>query len=175
MGSNGELSRTFKLTTVWLLIGLGVFLAVQGWQHRQQGTRFMADGHVVEIRRGADGHYHWPGQVNGVAVDFLVDTGATSTALPQALADRLGLPVLGTVGSQTAGGRVTARVVLADVTLAGGVRADRLRAVSLAGLQDRPLLGMDVLGRLDWRQADGVLIVDLRASSQRPSGSTERR
>jgi predicted aspartyl protease len=48
-------------------------------------------GSAVEIRRAPDGHYHWPGRLNGVATDF-VDTGATTTAaVPLALAERAGL------------------------------------------------------------------------------------
>jgi aspartyl protease family protein len=47
--------------------------------------------------------------------------------------------------------------------LEGGVRADRLRLVALPQL-GAPLLGMDVLGKLRWRQSDGVLHVDLRAA-----------
>jgi len=53
-------------------------------------------------------------------------------------------------------------VVRADVTLQGGVRAERLRLVALPQLADRPLLGMDLLGRLHWHQRDGVMRIDLR-------------
>jgi aspartyl protease family protein len=34
----------------------------------------------------------------------------------------------------------------------------------LPGLNDNPLLGMDVLGRLRWQQHNGVLTIDLRES-----------
>ena len=157
-----ELPRTLKIATVWLLLGALLFLGVQGWQRQQQATQFSATGGVIEIRRGADGHYHWPGTINGVAVDFLVDTGATSTAMPARLARSLGLESVGQVRSQTAGGPVTGQVVRADVELDGGVQVRQLRVVALEGLSDRPLLGMDVLGRLHWRQAGGVLTIDLR-------------
>jgi aspartyl protease family protein len=33
--------------------------------------------------------------------------------------------------------------------------------LALPGLDDRPLLGMDVLGRLRWQQHDGVLHIEL--------------
>ena len=159
-----ELSRSFKLITVWLLVGLGVFLGVQAWQHQQAKTRFQVDGGVIEIRRGPDGHYHWPGSINGRAVDFLIDTGATGTAISASLAEELGLKALGSVRSSTAGGMVTGSVVVADVSLQGGVTAQRLRVVALPGLSDRPLLGMDVLGRLQWSQAQGLLRIDTRGS-----------
>ena len=155
-----DLPRSFKLVTVWLLLGLLVFLGVQAWQHRAAQTRFSIAGDSIEIRRGPDGHYHWPGSINGRAVDFLIDTGATGTAISAALADELGLTSLGTVRSATAGGLVTGQVVSADLRLQGGVRVDRLRIVALPGLGERPLLGMDVLGRLRWSQDAGVLRID---------------
>lgn len=158
-----ELPSGLKVATVWLLAGLAVFLGVQAFLSQQRGTRFESRGEQVQIRRAADGHYHWPGRVNGRAVDFLVDTGATRSALPAALAAQLQLPVEGRMQSQTAGGTVQGQVVRADLELQGGLRVERLRIVALPALQS-PLLGMDVLGRLHWRQSDGVLLIDLRAS-----------
>ena len=156
-----DLPRSLKLITVWLLLGGAVFVAIQWWQHRAQQTAFQTRGSAVEIRRGADGHYHWPGQVNGRAVDFLIDTGATGTAIPAALARELKLQPLGTISSNTAGGVVSAQVVRADIELQGGVSVRRLRIVALPQLGDSPLLGMDVLGRLHWQQRDAVLRVEL--------------
>lgn len=141
-------------------MALGLFLGVQAWQQHQQAARFTVDGGMLEIRRAPDGHYHWPGRINGRAVEFLVDTGATSTAIPAGLAAELGLPAVGTVQSQTAGGVLQGHRVLADLQLDGGVQADRLRLTALSGLA-APLLGMDVLGRLRWQQDGGVLRVEL--------------
>lgn len=164
-----ELPGTLKIVTVWLLLGAAVFLAFQWYRHEQAKTRFHIDGGVVEIRRGGDGHYHWPGTLNGRAVDFLVDTGASGIAIPASLGAELGLVSEGRMRSSTAGGVVTGEVMRADLTLEGGVRADRIRVVALAGLADNPLLGMDVLGRLSWRQEAGVLRIDLR-----PGGAGDR-
>jgi aspartyl protease family protein len=161
-----ELPRTLKIVTVWLLLGAAVFLAFQWVQHEQAKTHFHVDGGgVVEIRRGGDGHYHWPGTLNGRAVDFLVDTGASGIAIPASLGAELGLVSEGTMRSSTAGGMVTGDVMRADLTLQGGVRAERIRVVALGGLADNPLLGMDVLGRLAWHQEAGVLRIDLRSGS----------
>ena len=158
---NNDLPRSFKLITIWLVLGALVFLGIQWWMHRAQQTRFQAVGDVIEIRRSSDGHYHWPGRVNNRAVEFLIDTGATGTAISAALARELNLESLGTVRSNTAGGVVTGQLVSADISLQGGVSAQRLRVVALPGLDNRPLLGMDVLGRLRWQQRDGVLRIDL--------------
>ena len=159
---SAELPRTFKVVTIWLLAGLLLFLGVQWWQHREREARFSAGAEVIEIRRGPDGHYHWPGRVNGREVDFLIDTGATGTAIPAALARELRLETIGSVQSSTAGGIVTGSVVLADIALRGGLTTQRLRVVALPGLDEHPLLGMDLLGRLRWQQTEGVLRIDLR-------------
>lgn len=159
-----ELPRWLKPVTVWALLGVGLFMAVQAWQARQQAMRFVVDGGTLEIRRAGDGHYHWPGTLQGQPIEFLVDTGATSTAIPLALAQRLRLPVVGQVQSMTAGGIVNGTVVLADLQLQGGVSAQRLRITALPSLSS-PLLGMDVLGRLRWEQQQGVLRIRLQGAA----------
>lgn len=151
-----ELPKTWKLVTIWLLVGTLLFLAIQTWMHQKQRSHIrVADG-VIELRRSPDRHFHWPGQINGRSVDFLVDTGATTTALPEALAREVGLVPLGQVESSTAGGRVLGWRTQADILLEGGVEARRLRVTVLPEL-DAPLLGMDVLGRLHFSQQDGLL------------------
>lgn len=155
--------RTLKVVTVWLLAGTLLFVAVQWWQHRSLQARFTAGDDVIEIRRGPDGHYHWPGRVNEREVDFLIDTGATGTAIPASLAKSRRLEAIGTVRSSTANGPVTGDIVVADIALRGGLAVRRLRVAALPGLEDRPLLGMDLLGRLHWQQTDGVLKIDLRS------------
>lgn len=154
-----DFPHTLKLATVWLLIGTGVFLAVQWWQREQLQARISTTGGVIELRRAPDGHFHWPGSLNGEPVDFLVDTGATRTTLPQALAERLGLARGETVRSSTAGGVVVGYQTRADVDLQGGVRAEQLRLTVLPDL-DAPLLGMDLIGRLHLTQQGGVLRID---------------
>ena len=156
-----DLPGWIKPTTVWLLLGLMLFLGVQAWQAQQRATRFTVDGQTLEIRRSDDGHYHWPGRIGNREVEFLVDTGATGTAIPAALARELGLQVVGSMQSSTAGGMVNGQFVVGDLQLEGGVRAERLRMAALPNLAS-PLLGMDVLGRLRWQQDAGVMKVELK-------------
>ena len=154
-----DLPHTFKLLTIWLLIGLAVFLAFKAWERQKRQSQFTITGQTVVLQRSADGHFHWPGEVNGVAVDFLIDTGATGTALPKSLALRAGLKSEGLVMSNTAGGRAQGFVARADIGLRGGVRAERLAVTVLPNL-DAPLLGMDVLSRLKFSQQDGTLRIE---------------
>ncbi len=157
--SNQDLPHTFKLLTVWLLMAVLIFLGFQYWERERESSRFRLAGEVVVLTRADDGHFHWPGRVGDIEVDFLVDTGATSTALPQALAERAGLKPLGAVQTHTAGGAVRGFLARADVTLQGGVRADKLAVMVLPNLE-APLLGMDVLGRLHFSQKPGELRIE---------------
>lgn len=157
-GPPRDVPRGWRLVIVWLLIGTVVFVAVQALQSRSERMRFSfnAQRGEVELQRAPDGHFHWPGTLNGVAVDFLVDTGATRTAIPAALARQLGLTEEGSVRSSTAGGTVTGTLARADLVLQDGPRVERLRVTVLPQL-DAPLLGMDVLSRMQFSQSQGVL------------------
>jgi aspartyl protease family protein len=157
MSARPDLPRGWKIATVWLLIGLTLFLLVQAWLNHAAQTRFTVQAGVVAIRRSPDGHFHWPGRVAGREVDFLIDTGATSTVLPGHLVQGLDLTTLGEVRTQTANGSATGRLVQADLMLQGGIQIERLRVTVLPGHSGPPLLGMDVMGRLRWQQDAGVL------------------
>jgi aspartyl protease family protein len=152
-----ELPRTLKIATVWLLLATVLFLAVQAFLAQRQRPRVATDGMgAIELRRALDGHFHWPARIDGRPVDFLVDTGATRTALPQALAEQLGLARGRAVRSATAGGVVVGWETRIDLALEGGLHARQLRVTVLPEL-GAPLLGMDVLSRLRFVQHDGVL------------------
>ena len=149
-----EFPRWLKPVTLWLLLGLLLYLAVQAWQQHKASTRLTVAAGVIEIRRSSDGHFHWPGRINGQEVSFLVDTGATRTAVPDELVT--GLPVAGRMRSDTAGGVVQGTVVRVDLVLQGDVQVVQLPVAVLPDLKV-PLLGMDVLSKLTFTQADGVL------------------
>lgn len=153
---NKELPHGLKLLTIWLLILLVVFMGFKAWEHSQAQSMISVEGGAIVLKRGPDGHFHWPGEVNGVRVDFLVDTGATSTALPQALAEQAGLIAEAGVSSNTAAGVARGYRARADIALQGGVQAERLAVTVLPALGS-PLLGMDILAKLDFKQQDGAL------------------
>jgi aspartyl protease family protein len=161
MAAPSELPRSLKLLTIWLLIGGAVFLAFQAWEQAQSASRFRFEGRSVVLKRAPDGHFHWPGRVNGVAVDFLVDTGASNTALPTALAERAGVQARGELRTHTAGGVAAGQAAVADIRLDGGPQVERWPVMLLPQL-GAPLLGMDVLGRLNFSQRDGELRLDPR-------------
>lgn len=151
-----ELPSGLKIATVWLLAATLLFLGVQAFLAERGKPRYALDGGDLTLQRGLDGHFHWPGRVDGHAVEFLVDTGATRTALPGPLARRLGLQPEREVQSSTAGGVARGYEARVDLVLEGGLSVQRLRVTVLPDLS-APLLGMDVLGRLRFQQQDGLL------------------
>jgi aspartyl protease family protein len=109
----------------------------------------VAGGEVV-LKRGPDGHYRAPGRIDGQAVEFLVDTGATVVAVPEGLARRLGLKPGAAQRVHTANGDAVAYATrLAEVNL-GGAQAANVAAHIVPGMTgDEVLLGMSFLARYE--------------------------
>ena len=105
------------------------------------------------VRRDRSGHYVVPGTVNGVAVEFLVDTGATGVALPHALAQQLGLRHGPAVEIVTASDVIPGYLVTLDEVSVGPLSLRRVRgSVSEFRLGDQVLLGMSFLRHFELSQ-----------------------
>lgn len=115
----------------------------------------------VVLERNAQGHYVASGAINGVPVTFLIDTGATDVAVPEALADRLRLAREGGGISQTANGAVAVWQTRLQQVRLGSIELDDVRAsiVPSMGARDPVLLGMSFLRRLDFAQRDDRLVL----------------
>jgi len=114
-------------------------------------------GHVAMFYAGRHGHYFAPLTINGITVDGLIDTGASSIAMSTETARKLGIDKLpGKSGSvQTANGLLTAEhVVVPEVTISGITLHDVRVAIGTTG---ETLIGMSFLGRLQLRMGGGVL------------------
>lgn len=115
----------------------------------------------VILQRRGNGPYAAPGRINGQPVQFLVDTGATTVTLSAALARRLGLGRGTTRHIDTASGRTTGYETSLRQLELGDLRLEDVRAIVLPGMtmDDRVLLGMNVLEGLELIQRDGSLIL----------------
>ena len=125
-------------------------------------SRIDADGGVPElvVRQDRRGHYIVPGTVNGVDVEFLLDTGATGVALPHALALRLGLVSGPPVEIVTASDVVPGYLVTLDEVSVGPLSLHRVRgSVSEHTIGDQVLLGMSFLRHFELSQRGGILRV----------------
>lgn len=120
-------------------------------------------GTEVVLQRNRQGHYVTSGEINGKAVEFLLDTGATTVAVPMTLAKRLGLRRGAPIRMQTANGEVTGWLTRLDSVAIGPIKLDNVRATIGPGLQDgQILLGMSALKRLEFTQSGDTLTLRLR-------------
>jgi aspartyl protease family protein len=106
------------------------------------------------LAAGPGGHFFGEGAVNGIPIRFLVDTGASTVALPAAEADRLGIDYRkgARAVASTANGAVAAyRVNLERVRL-GGIELRSVEAIVIERGLDTPLLGMSFLNRVEMKR-----------------------
>jgi len=111
------------------------------------------------------GQFITDGLINGVTVRFLVDTGATSVALPAAEARRLGLDYLkGRKGSvRTANGDAPAYQIKLDTVRLGSITVYGVDAVVMDSEKlSQPLLGMSFLNSLDIRREGQIMTLTKR-------------
>jgi len=119
--------------------------------------------HEVVLERNARGHYVASGSINGRPVTFLLDTGATDVAVPEGLADRLGLERRGGGISQTANGAVAVWRTTLDRVRLGSIELNGVSAsiIPTMAADDPVLLGMSFLRQLEFIQSDGQLTLRL--------------
>ena len=120
-------------------------------------------GGETRIPLSPDGHYWVRASVNGVPGNFMIDTGATLTAISAPLAQKAGLearrggiPIM--LG--TANGTIQADIATIDTLELGNIRATGTDAAVAESFGDFNVIGMNVLSRLaSWRVEQGTLIL----------------
>ena len=167
------MSQMMKMLAAWALIFLTIFVLFSFraevkmvWDRVKAeagfGTQVQADG-TVRITKSADGHFHIVADVNGHPVEFLVDSGATTTALSAADAAKAGIrtPQLAfPVIVSTANGQVEMQRGRVDRLTIGPIVRDDFGVLISDRLGGTNLLGMNVLSTLKgWRIEGDVMIL----------------
>ncbi|WP_339081184.1 TIGR02281 family clan AA aspartic protease [Pseudomonas sp. TMP9] len=148
----------------------GAVLRVDGVERNYSLSREYSEGFAeaqkkqLSVAKGIGGHYWVAGSVNSQSIQFLVDTGATSVALNDEHARRLGIdyrvvgaPLQVSTASGTARGwRVTLdRVKIGELEVLG------VEAVVLeGGSPAEALLGMSFLNRVGWKVEQDMLVLE---------------
>ncbi|WP_237234813.1 retropepsin-like aspartic protease family protein [Pseudomonas sp. TCU-HL1] len=133
-------------------------------EYNQAGSPGAPQKARLSIARGNNGHFQVAGSIEGHPVQFLVDTGATSVAMNENQARRLGIDyrVKGLpMKASTAAGTVNAWRVTFDRIKVGGIEVLGVEGAVVEG--DSPvevLLGMSFLNRVRWREEQGVLMLE---------------
>ena len=144
--------------------GKRVALHLGGAQVNLGGKPSEGSGKQIVLSADGAGHFFTAGSINGKAVRFIVDTGATTVAMSQDEADRLGLDYKnGQRGlSRTANGIVPFyRTQLASVRV-GDVQVYNVDASVLPGQMSHILLGNSFLTRFQMKRENDVLTLDMR-------------
>ena len=153
-------------TAGWILgflLLVGVFTGML--DHRDNPNQSVAtlktdEFQEIVLRRNPSGHYLFDGEINRQTVTFLVDTGATMTAIPAHMQDQLGLRA-GAAGSvSTANGVTTAYLTELEQISMGDIELRDVPASIIDGMEiDEVLLGMNVLKHFELVQRGNELVI----------------
>lgn len=123
----------------------------------------VVEGGETRVPLARDGHFWLRAEINGYPARFLVDTGATLTAVSAETAAASGLEPRDAglpVRMQTANGAVPAELTTIDELRFGNVAARGLDAVIAPNLGPTNVLGMNFLSRLaSWRVEGSTMIL----------------
>lgn len=169
-GKSNDIAGQRRIGKWMLIIGWLAFIILLTWLfqsvlHEQfnpnsEVSTFSVEGGAREIvlERNRDGHYVATGMINNREVVFLLDTGATLVAVPEQLADQLGLTRGVPSVSRTANGNVQVWSTILDVVSLGGIVQTDVRATILPNMSGNEiLLGMSFLKHLELVQRGNEL------------------
>lgn len=174
------LGRLMRTVSTVALMGILVLVVLQ---LSRLDTRFdlavpevglpeqVVEGGETRIKRRPDGHYWLRAEINGHPANFLVDTGATLTAVSTDTAAAAGLDPRDTglpVRMQTANGAVAAELTTIDELRFGNVVARGLDAVIAPGLGPTNVIGMNFLSRLASVRLEGETMILVPNNPQPP-------
>ena len=128
------------------------------------GSGSGARGSKIVLTAGSGGHFMTAGAINGRAVQFLVDTGATSVSMGVADAERLGIDYKSgqLARSQTANGTVPVYLVKLASVRVGDVEVRDVDASVLPVGTGPILLGNTFLTRFQMTRFNDQLVLERR-------------
>lgn len=160
-----QMGKVAQYAAVWGLIFVGTIAAVGMWGDIQRSVmprQEVLGATRIALPRQPDGHYYVNALINGVPINFVVDTGASQVVLTQNDARRAGIDVasLRYLGSaSTANGQVQTASVMLDTVQIGQIRDRDVRAVVNAGQMQGSLLGMSYLSRFSKIEISGNQLI----------------
>ena len=176
--SGQRFGQTVRTLAIWLLVILAL---MTGYEYRYElqdvASRVSGglvspsplsltdeDGRaIVTLQKRVDGHFDATVEINGYSVRAMVDTGATSTVLTSADAERAGFDpaaLVFNVPVSTANGVANAARVVADNVAIGGIVRNNLPLLVVeSGLLGQSLLGMNFIGSLSGFDVRGDRLV----------------
>ena len=141
-------------------IGLCQILDQQSNPNQSVATLHADNYQQIVLQRNRNGHYVFDGKINRQRVTFLVDTGATTTAIPGELQTQLQLRQGPAFSVSTANGTTTAYMTQLQQLSIGEIELFDVNASIIPGMgTGEVLLGMNVLKHLELIQRGEELII----------------
>lgn len=176
------LGQVARMVAGWVLIFAAVLV---GYSYRgelqQVAQRVTGDlrgdhgqtvGGTLRVLMAEDGHFWVRAQVNSTPVRFLIDSGATTTALSRDAAAAAGLVVDDSgfpVTIETANGMVEARRAEIETLSLGPITSRNLAAVVAPAFGNTNVLGMNFLSSLaSWRVEGQTMVLQPKRWDNRP-------
>jgi aspartyl protease family protein len=121
-------------------------------------------GSRVVLQVGSGGHYYGTGQINGVTIGFMVDTGASDVVMSVAQAEQLGINYRAGQSESvvTANGTVRAFGVGLDSVRVGDVQVYNVHATVVPLGMPFVLLGNSFLGHFRIKQENDQMVLEKR-------------
>ena len=118
----------------------------------------------IVLNASSGGHFLSQGSINGRAVQFMVDTGATMISMGTADADRLGIDYRnGQLGrSNTANGTVSVYKVKLNSVRVGDVEVFDVDAIVMPANTGQVLLGNSFLNRFQMTRTNDQMVLERR-------------
>lgn len=157
----------------WLLLFGLLALFFSYWSNKQNNpnrqlqTVTTADNYrQVTLQANRQNHYVFDGQINGVTVEFLLDTGSSHVSIPGKIAEQLKLPRGIPLQVSTANGVVTVYATEIQSLKIGEIELQQVRAdINPYMRSSQVLLGMSALRDLGFSQQGGKLMLWQRYSN----------
>jgi aspartyl protease family protein len=128
----------------------------------QAGSK--SSGSKIVLTAGNGGHFLAQGSINGKAVQFMVDTGATAVALGAAEAKRMGIDYTSgrPVRMSTANGQAMGYLLTLNSVRIGDVEVQNVEAIVSQQTMPYVLLGNSFLTRFSMRRDNDQMVLERR-------------
>lgn len=162
-------ARVLTYTLAWVAIFAGGFILLTfrdnfGWVWQRMQAEVtgqpVRQGREMRVPMAIDGHFWVTGEVDGVEVKFLVDSGATMTTIGRRTAQQANIDIRDTPNQivRTGSGFVKVAVGRADQLAIGTIERKNF-AMHVADNEDLNVLGMNFLSTLDRWGVEGRWLV----------------
>lgn len=128
---------------------------------REEKAADQAVGGVLTLKQRENGHYMMNGKINGKALTFVIDTGASAVSLSRSVAMAAQIYCRDQVRMQTANGSTSACTSVIPVLEFGPFRVRDVPAIIMPNLE-QPLLGMNILQHFRVEQEGGEMRISLQ-------------